>query len=225
MELSKFCPICGKEVKSFYGDGKKMCGECFLERNRLLDIPDEATIEICEECDQMKQDGKWHERFTDEDRIDLLFSQFGDEDTDLEFEIGKQKENLKVDYTVSKNGLRDSEAVLIEFSEVTCRDCEGFEGAFTKSKIQLRGNDIGEISDLIDKRSQNLEEKNHDDFVVNKKEVGGGLDYILSTEHMSQRIIDTVTKRFNLEISRSYQLIGKQDGIDLYRNTVVLRKK
>lgn len=225
MELSKFCPICGKEAESFYGDGKKMCGECFLERNRLLDIPDEASIEICEECDQMKQDGKWHERFTDEDRINLFFSRFRDENTDIEYEIGKQGENLKVDYTVSKDGLEDSGNILIEFSEATCRDCEGFEGAFTKSKIQIRGRDTEEISDLIDKRSQNLEEKNHDDFVIDKEEVEGGLDYILSTEHMSRHILDTVTKRFDLEVSRSYQLIGKQDEKDLYRNTVVLRRK
>jgi len=224
VELSKFCPVCGKEVKSFYGDEKEMCGECFLERNRLLDIPNEASIEICEECGRMKQDGKWHERFTDEDRIDLFFSRFRDEDTDIEYGIEKHGENLKVGYTVSKNGLEDSEAVLIEFSEDTCRDCKGFEGAFTKSKIQIRGKDIGEISDLIDKRSQNLEEKNHDDFVVDKREVEGGLDYILSTEHMCRHILDTVTKRFDLEVSRSYQLIGKQDGKDLYRNTVLLRK-
>lgn len=75
----------------------------------------------------------------------------------------------------------------------------------------------------MDRRSQNLEEKNHDDFVVDKREVEEGLDYILSTEHLSRHIIDVVTKRFDLNVSRSYQMIGKQDGKDVYRYTVLLR--
>jgi len=223
VRLSKFCPLCGEEVNRLYGDEKKMCGQCFLERNRLLDIPDEASIEICTECGQMKEGGKWHERFTDKDRIELFFSQFDDEDADIEYSMEKRKKNHKVDYTVNKKGLEDSDTVLIELTEVICRNCKGFEGAFTKSKIQVRGENIEEISGLIDKRAQNLEEKNHDDFLVNKSDVEGGLDYILSTEHMSQHIINVVTKRFDLEVSRSYQLIGKRDGKDVYRNTVLLR--
>lgn len=222
MDLSKFCPVCGKEAGRLYGD-KKMCGQCFLERNRLLDIPDEASIQVCEECGRMKQDGKWHPRFKDRDRVDLYFSQF-DEDTDIEYGIERREENLRIDYTVSKKGLEDSGNVIIESSEDICRDCKGFEGGFTKSKIQVRGENLEEISGLIDQRCKNLEAKNHDDYLVNRREVKEGFDYHLSTEHMCQHVIKAVTKRFDLDVLRSYQLIGKKNGKEVYRNTAVLRK-
>ncbi|MFB6216842.1 MAG: NMD3-related protein, partial [Candidatus Aenigmatarchaeota archaeon] len=50
MELSKFCPRCGKETENLYGEGKKLCPDCYPDKNDLLDIPDKVEIEVCPVC-------------------------------------------------------------------------------------------------------------------------------------------------------------------------------
>ena len=223
MKLNKFCPECGDEVKALYGDNRKLCGNCYTDSNKLLNIPDKDTLSICKTCERLIQDGKLYEKYTDKEICEKYISDHSKGSEEIEYEVTRDGNKLLIDYQVSKNGLEDSGRVEVVLEEDVCRECRGFEGAFTKSKIQLRGDNIEKISSHITDRCQNLEEKNFDDFLVEKKDVEGGYNFLLSTEHMSRKIIESTKKKFDIETSRSYKLIGKKDGKDIYRNTVLIR--
>ncbi|PSG98943.1 MAG: hypothetical protein BRC29_02325 [Nanohaloarchaea archaeon SW_7_43_1] len=223
MKLSKFCPSCGDEAKILYGDNVKLCGNCYTNSNKLLDLPDKDSLTICENCDRLFEEGKLYGRFTDREICEKYFADHTNSSEKIEFEVSRNEDKLLIDYQVSKNDLEQSGSIELVLKEDICRECKGFEGAFTKSKIQLRGDSIDRISDHIMDRCQNLEEKNFDDFLVKKKDVEGGYNYLLSTEHMSQKVINSTKKKFEVRTSKSYKIIGKEDGKNIYRNTVLIR--
>lgn len=225
MELTKFCPKCGKEKEKLHGN-KGLCGSCYTENVELLDLPDIISIIECQCCEKIKSNGRWHSINTRRDRIVLKLEEYTEDEVEIdeiEFEVSDTRNNMSLDLQIKRGALSETKNLDLVLKQKKCRQCRNFEGDYAKTKIQIRGEKNSKIQQTVENRASNLEKNNHEDFLLDRKNVKGGVDFFLSTEHMSQKIIYTVKQKHQVNIERSYQKIGKKDGREIYQNTVVLR--
>ncbi|WP_217907023.1 60S ribosomal export protein NMD3 [Candidatus Nanohalobium constans] len=223
MNLSKFCPRCGKETDKLYGDKKQLCAECFPEKNNLLEIPDEVDIKVCSVCGRMKYHGEWVEEYTMQEQIGLTFSDFAEDDVEMELQFWEEEEQFFVRVHAFKGEIESFQDTKLEFEEVQCGDCARFNGGFFKAKIQLRGEDLKPVSEAIVDKAAEITNENRKDFLSNVEKTDGGYDYYLSTEGMNKKILGMLRDRFEPDIQRSYELVGEENGEEVYRNVVSVR--
>lgn len=222
MELSKFCPRCGEETDSLYGDEKKLCPDCYTEVNSLADIPKEIEIVTCSVCGRMRKKGNWIEAYSIEDQLAEAFSKFAD-GLDTELQFWEEDEEFFVRVHLYDREIKDHEDVKVEWIEEQCLDCSKFQGGFYKAKIQLRGDQLQSVSDDIVDKAAELTNQNRKDFLSNVEKVDNGLDFYLSTEKMNKKILSMLRDKYNPDIERSYELVGERDGQRVYRNVVSVR--
>jgi NMD protein affecting ribosome stability and mRNA decay len=216
MTLSSFCPGCGKETENLYGD-KGLCRDCFLEKGGFEDTPDAIKLEVCKSCSKTRIGQEWKDFSDRQKQVEAVLERLEDYGTSVQTVDGDT-----ADIEVSKEGLSYETQIPIEKEEVRCRHCNEFEG-FPKTEIQVRGHGSGKLSDLVERRSKSLEKENHDDFLVESNDVSGGRDFYLSTEHMAQKVLETVKHEHDVEVERTYEQIGTEDGQKLFRNVVSIR--
>ena len=224
MQLSKFCPRCGEETKALYGDSKKLCADCYTDKHDLLDVPDKTEIDVCTVCGRMKHHGEWIEAYTVQDQLAEKFSDFGEEDVEMELQFWEEEDQMYVRVHAEKGPMKDSYDTQVVFKNQQCRDCSKFQGGFYKAKIQLRGEaDLEPISnDIVDKAAE-LTNETRKDFLANVEKNDHGIDFYLSTEPMNKKILGMLRDRYEPEIERSYELVGEQNGEKVYRNVVSVR--
>jgi nonsense-mediated mRNA decay protein 3 len=225
MNLSKFCPRCGEETDELYGEKKQLCSECFPEKNSLLEIPEEVEIKVCSVCGRMRHRGEWVEEYTIQEQLGLAFSEFSEEDIRMELQFWEEEEEEFISVRVHsfKEDIHDEKDVRSVFEEVQCNECARFNGGFFKAKIQLRGEDLEPVSEAIVDKAAELTNENRKDFLSNVEKKDQGYNYFLSTEPMNKKILSMLRDRFDPEIERSYELIGEENGEEVYRNVVSVR--
>jgi len=223
MELSKFCPRCGEETETLYGEEKKYCSECYTDVNDLADIPGKVKIIKCSVCGRMRKKGEWIEAYSIEDQLAEAFAEFSEEEVEMELQFWEEDEEFWVRVHLFDRDMQDFEDVRIEWEEEQCQDCARFEGGFFKAKIQLRGKGLEKVSDDIVDKAAELTNRNRSDFLANLEQVDGGYDFYLSTEKMNKKILSMLRDSYRPEIERSYELVGEEDGQKVYRNIVSVR--
>lgn len=223
MELSKFCPRCGKETEELYGDEKKLCADCYPDKNDLLEIPDKVEIKVCPVCGRMKHKGEWLERYAVEEQIAEKFSEFSEEDVEIELQFWEEDEQTFVRVHAFRGEISDFYDTRVEFTKDQCPTCSRFEGGFYKVKIQLRGENLEPVSNAIVDRAAELTNENRGDFLSNVEKNDYGYNFYLSTEPMNKKILSMLRDRYNPDIERSYELIGEENGEEVYRNVVSVR--
>lgn len=227
MDFTKFCPMCGKETERLYGDKKKLCAECYPKKNQLLDIPPKTHIKICSVCGRMRKSGEWLEKYSLQDQLLEKFTDFAEEGIEMELQFWEDEElNVRVHaYKGEHDEIHAHYDTIVEIEQEQCKDCSRFEGGFFKVKIQLRGdeNKLEKVSkEMVDKAAEATNETRKD-FLSNIDEKEHGYDFFLSTERITKKILSEIRANYNPEIKRSYELIGEEDGQEVYRNVVSVR--
>lgn len=223
MELKQFCPRCGKETDNLYGEEKKLCSDCFPEKNNLLDIPDEIDITLCSVCGRMRFKGEWVEEYTLEDQLGLELSQFSREDVEMEVQFWEEDKITRARVHAIKNDVNDSYDLEIGFENKQCEECSKFHGGFYKVKMQLRGENLDRTVERIADRAAEMTNENRKNFLSNIESMENGFDIYISTESMAKEILDMMRSRYDPDIKRSYELIGEEDGQEVYRNVISVR--
>ena len=222
MDLNSFCPRCGREVDRLYGGERKLCGSCYSEKEDLVNLPDKLDIKVCEECGRTESDGEWQLKTSKESKVNYVLSKYF-RDKDAGYDLLSVSLEDEISLQIRKHGLEQKRQIKVDKKDVICRDCKGFQGEYAKTKLQIRGENIEEVTVLVEKRCLTLEEENHEDFLIDKRSTDGGKDLFLSTEHMSQQVMDTVRKEFDVDVDRSYKQIGHRKDEPVVQNTVVVR--
>lgn len=222
MELEKFCPRCGEEVEKLYGDEKKLCRDCYPEKNTLLDIPEKVEIVVCPVCGRMRKKGDWIEEYSLEDQLAEKFAEFSRSDVEMELQFWED-EGIHVRVHASRDELEAFYDTEVEFDRQQCPECSKFEGGFYKVKMQLRGENLDSVADLVSERAAELTNRNRKDFVSNIDRTDHGYNFYLSTERMAKEILSVLRDFYDPDIKRSYEMIGEEDGQEVYRNVISVR--
>jgi nonsense-mediated mRNA decay protein 3 len=224
MQLTKFCPRCGQETETLYGDQKKLCASCFPEKNDLLDVPNEVEVVYCSVCGRMKDGREWVEEYTVEEQLGVRFSEFNRDDIKMSLQYWEEDEDTIVRVHVEKGQIRDHYDTDVEFQKEQCPTCSKFNGGFYKVKMQLRGDaELGEITNEIADKAAEVTNKNRKNFLANIDKHDHGYDVFMSTEDMAKEILDLLRAKYAPEIKRSYELMGEEDGQEVYRNVISVR--
>ncbi len=223
MNLTKFCPRCGREVEELYGDKKKLCARCYPEKHALLDIPDKVEIVVCPVCGRMRKSGEWIEEYTVQDQLGARFEEFSEPDVEMEIQFWEEDDDMFARVHASKDEMNAYYDTEVRFENNQCPDCSKFTGGFYKVKIQLRGDELEHVRDTIVDRAAEMTNESRKDFLSNMEDTDHGYNFYISTERMAKKILSILRDRYDPEIKRSYELIGEEDGQEVYRNVVSVR--
>ncbi len=224
MELTKFCPRCGEETEELYGDKKKLCPNCYPDVHDLLEIPDVVEIEVCPVCGRMRQSGEWLEEYSVQDQLGARFSEFSEPGIDMELQFWEENDKMFVRVHASRGEMEASYDAEVRFKQEQCEECSRFQGGFYKVKLQLRGDrDLEKVANAIADKAASLTDEDRKNFLSNIQKNKHGYDFFISTEDMAKEILDMMRSRYDPEIKRSYELIGEEDGQEVYRNVISVR--
>jgi nonsense-mediated mRNA decay protein 3 len=225
MELSKFCPRCGEETEELYGDKKQLCADCYPDKHDLLEIPDKVEIDVCSVCGRMRKHGDWIEEYTVQDQLGAKFAEFSEPEADMELQFWEdEEEQMWVRVHAFKGEIRDSYDTRVVFEQQQCEDCSRFNGSFFKVKMQLRGDaDLESISNEIADKAAEITNRDRTSFLANIEKNDHGFDFFMSTEKMAKEVLRMLKSTRNPEVQRSYELVGEENGEEVYRNVISVR--
>jgi len=223
MELSKFCPRCGKETDNLYGEEQKLCPDCYPDTNDLLEIPDVVEIHTCSICGRMKKSGEWLEEYSLEDQLAKKFEEFAEEEIDMELQYWEENDKMFVRVHAFKGEIEDFYDTELRIKTHQCQNCSQFQGGFYKVKLQLRGEDVDRLSNEMADVAAEATNKDRKDFLANIEQNDNGYDFYFSTEKIAREVLDMLKTKRNPDVKRSYELIGQDDGQEVYRNVISVR--
>lgn len=224
MDLSKFCPRCGRETDQLYGDEKKLCSDCFPEKNALLDIPEIVQLDICSTCGRMRMHGEWLEEYTLEEQLAVRFKEFSEQDVEMELQYWEEDDKMFVRVHAFRDGMEDEYDTELRINKHQCETCSQFHGGFYKVKLQLRGNaDLERLSKKMAEKAAEVTNEDRGSFLSNIENTSHGFNFYLSTEKIAGEILSMLKAQNDPEIKRSYELITEEDGQKVYRNVISVR--
>ena len=224
MELEKFCPRCGEETEQLHGEERKLCPECFPDKNDLLEIPEVVEITVCSICGRMRKSGEWIEEYTIEEQLGAKFEEFSEDEVEMELQYWEENEKMFVRVHAFKEEIKDEYDAEFRTKMDQCENCSKFHGGFYKVKMQLRGeNDLEKISDSIADTAAEATNEDRGDFLANIDENEHGFDFYFSTEKIAGEVLSMLKSKYEPEVKRSYELIGEEDGQEVYRNVISVR--
>ena len=211
----KFCFVCGKETGNLI---EGYCEECYNRKFSLIEIPKEINIVFCPKCNSIKQENKWKEIEVNNiirEKIKVLGK-------DVKIRIERDdiaKVHAKGFLKGSKNPKEEIHEVKLNIIKEVCPNCSRKFGDYYEAVIQLRGNITEDILDSIDDL---ILTKNKKEF-YRIKEVKGGYDLLLGNKSTANNISDFLSKRYKTEVIKSFRLVTKKEGKDIYRNFILVR--
>ncbi len=214
----KFCFLCGKQTNKLI---EGYCQNCYNKKFSLIKVPEKIEVTICSKCNSVKDGDKWK---------DVNLEDFIKNKIKI---LGKKVEiDIEVNHSVKlrvKGYLENTKKLKKEFYEIplktkkiTCRICSRQSGNYYEGIIQLRGDITQEVIDSIDDCV--TEEIFNDKRVFYKaKKVKVGLDLYMSDKYITKRISDLLKKKYKAKVKKTYKLITKKEGKDIYKATVLVK--
>lgn len=230
------CPRCGEEKEEFVG---KVCVDCFVEREDLVDVEENLSIDVCVSCGAVKIGG-WRDIGLYH-ALDQLLEERVEINEKLENTVGSVEiqEELpdRVEATLSVTGTLGgrkvvvTEPVSIQVLRGVCSRCGKAAGGYYEAIIQVRARDRevseAEVETALDVAEELLRSAQggggETTFVSRLEEVDGGVDLYLGDSALARELANRVKDRFGADISDSASLVGERDGHEIYRVTYLVR--
>ena len=217
----KFCPACGKETEKLY---RGLCEKCRKKKEVLATIPEKIKIRVCKDCGKLEGADRLDLKKDNLRKIVEREIEINGELRELKIEkINKGIKNIKLKITVSGklgSGVKKEEVLetTIQIKERLCETCGKIRGGYYEGVIQIRSEDIKKAEKVTKKLMKMIDKGGHITKVTARK---NGFDIYMSPKKIMNRIVGEIKN--TKEIKRSYSLVTKKDGKDLYRNTVLVR--
>ncbi len=231
------CVECGKETSELH---EGVCKECFLKKHVDVELENPIEIQICSTCGSVRREGKWIEK-PDLNTIllervdDSLSISSGVDKYSLELEFQEEDPThlhvfatvkLHSDGFVAEKNL--STRVILQKEE--CENCSLQRSDYYEAILQVRPPE-GEISpedkaSIIDIVHQDIDVDRGEErkvFITAEKEIHGGLDFFISNKQAARKISNKIKNRFGGELTTSSELVGREDGQNVYRMTYSVR--
>jgi len=214
----KFCFLCGKKTEKLI---KGYCEECYNKEFQLIKIPKKISYVICNKCNLIKYKNKWRNL-----RIEDLIKQ--------NIKILGNNVKVKIEmndifHIKAKGFLKDSEKLKDEIHNVNviinktiCPLCSKKYGGYYESILQLRGDFSVYITDFIGDQMILISKKDRKSFYKIRK-VRNGFDFYIGSKAAANKIAELLKKKYNAKVKKSFKLITKKDGKNIYRNIISVR--
>jgi nonsense-mediated mRNA decay protein 3 len=115
---------------------------------------------------------------------------------------------------------------------VACETCSKKAGRYFEATVQVRASSSRDLSaeEIEDCRllAQSMAEAGLEggerlSFIQEMKETRGGLDIVLGSAQLGRQLARAIRQRFGGKLEETNKLVGRRDGRDIYRITLLVR--
>ena len=208
----KFCFVCGKNTDKLI---EGYCEDCYNKKFELIKVPKDILLKVCSKCNRINYKNTWRDmRIEDvlKDKIKVLGKK-------VDLKISRNDNVISV---CAKGFLKNSKKqkeecyeIRLKINKVVCSECSRRFGDYYEAILQLRG-DANKMFDFLEDRLTN-------ENVYKVENVRNGIDIYLNDSHVAENMSKLLKKRFNAKIKKSFRLLTRKQGKDIYRSTFVVR--
>lgn len=230
------CPKCGQPST------EGLCPACTLKSTKILTCPDRIEVTVCPVCGAKLVKGRWQitERTTEElayeatDDSLLVHGDIQDPYIDIQLmKRGATRYLARVSMKGSFMGIPVEEAseIPVKIILTACDRCSRMAGKYFESTIQIRGSsrpptraEFDTCRDIALSMTEACYRSGDQlAFIQDIKETEGGLDLVLGSTQLARQIARAIFERYGGRTQESAKLVGKKDGNDIYRTTILVR--
>lgn len=219
---SKFCPRCGKETEHLIN---ALCEDCFREKTPVGEIPDQLALQLCPRCGSYKKGMQWQKTYNLASTIKTLLRKEmemkGQGTVNMKLDPEMKSATVKTRWFIDEKQQNPTEThneIMINIQKRLCDSCFRKFSGYYVATVQLRG----DADSIAQATSRIMGIENHGElwFISKIEEVKGGIDIQLGSKDMAYEIERMFKGK---DIKKSYSLVTRRDGQDLYRTTILIR--
>lgn len=231
------CPRCGKPSE------EGLCPECELQKLRFLSCPERSEITLCSVCGSQLRKKRWQagDRILEEMiRREIRESVSWRDDLEgasLEIKViprGATRFLAMVELSGAFRGRSICEncEIPVNVNLVACETCSKKAGRYFEATVQVRASrsrtmtaeEVEACRVLSESMAQaGLEGGERLSFIQEMKETRGGLDIVLGSARLGRQLARAIHQRFGGKLEETSKLVGRRDGRDIYRITLLVR--
>ena len=231
------CPKCGSPSEG------GLCPDCEIQKIRFLSCPETLEITLCSVCESILRKNRWQ---AGDGSLEEMIRRETRDSVSWREDLGKA--NLEINIiprgatrfqaSVELKGIFkgrpicESCVVPVKVSLVACETCSKKAGRYFEATVQLRQSSPRMISqeemDFCLTMAESMAAAGLDggerlSFISDIKETKGGLDIVLGSARLGRELAKAIRQRFGGRLEETSKLVGRKDGRDVYRITLLVR--
>ncbi|MBN2202922.1 MAG: hypothetical protein JW700_01950 [Candidatus Aenigmarchaeota archaeon] len=208
----KFCFVCGKKTNDLV---EGYCEDCYNKKYQLVKVPKELQIKMCSRCDKVRHRNRWME-ITIKDVLKDKIKIMGQ---NVSLKIGVDE-----DITIDAKGFledckkpkKERHVIKLKINKIVCPSCARDSGGYYEAIMQLRGKSEEAMNFMVDvmvkeKKSYRADQRKN------------GFDVYLTDKNFANSMAVAMKRRFKAKIKKSFRIVTKKEGKDIYRSIIVVR--
>ncbi len=231
-----FCVVCGSSEPL---TSNRLCESCFRERVTLSELTETIQGVRCPKCSVVLYSGRWVNIPDEELHYGVVQQELAVDERASGLEVGIHAEpvderntRLTVQTVGEIDGLEfaDEHTIMLQLSNGICPSCSRRAGNYYESTVQLRSSgrrlSEDELTALRETLDSVISEMEPDPmfFINNEGAVSGGWDVVLGSKALARAWGRYLTKRYGSSTKESNTVVGRKDGEEITRLTVLYRK-
>lgn len=233
------CPLCAKEVDDLT---EGLCTQCASERKPFLTVPDVVDVVRCAHCGRLQRTGGWVVVPQDAEEV-VAIALPHEIDVDPALDAPDLKTQMR--WEDPRNGVASVQLqgnfrghnveragqARIRLKTTACHDCSREYGGYFEAIIQVRAAEDrvlevegDRVMDRIQKALDSYREEQRTGAWSSKNEkVRGGWDLYMGSQEVARLVARQTAEKYGAEYAESSKLVGRRDGNDLMRFTLLIR--
>ncbi len=237
MSSGRFCYLCGAVTEELF---KGLCSPCFLGEKELASIPPRISVSLCRGCFRYYSSGAWvdgGESLTGfaqsagrKETLSHVSKELDHPSVDVEIKDIKEKGKglsveleLRVSGTTSGLDYVQELKTVLEIKNVTCPECSRRFGGYYEAVVQLRSEQLDDALSKFHEQLRRLYARDKQAFIAGETSVNGGVDFKLGSSKAAKTLGAYFKSHHKAEIKETMSLVGRKEGNDIYRRTVLIR--
>jgi len=231
-----FCVVCGDSGPL---TSNRLCESCFRERVTLSELT--ATIQSvrCPKCAMVLHSGRWVNIPDVELQHGVVQQELAVDERASGLEVGIHAEPVDERNTrllvqavgvIDELEFADEHTTMLQLSDGVCPSCSRRAGNYYEATVQLRSSGRRLAEDELEALRETLDsmisemEPDPMFFISNEGAVAGGWDVVLGSKALARAWGRYLTRRYGSSTKESNTVVGRKDGEEITRLTVLYRK-
>lgn len=233
------CPACGREVEELAGG---LCGICRSQRGEFLSMPESIDVVRCAHCGNVQRGEIWVDEGPDQRLATQavlaglveLDPELVDPHVDHEFDWEDER-NATVATTltarVSGQPIERTARTRVRLKAGACPDCSRRFGGYFEAILQVRSAESSPSKEELPAMGRWIQERvdrfagegRKGAYFSRSLKVRGGFDYYVGSQEIARILGRELSDHWGAEYGESSKLVGRKDGADLHRITILVR--
>ena len=231
-----FCLVCGSPPPLF---GERMCETCLRKRIKLAQVPENIPWVRCARCGMAEIQGKWvnisEQEIWDELVQRNLKFHVDAEDIAIGLETRTVSDrhtliHLQLEGVIDSLLFQEQHTMRARMANGVCLTCTRRAGNYYEATVQLRSSGRKLTEEELTRLRSTLDlviESLSDDpmfFITDEGPVTGGYDVVMGSKGLARAWGRHLTKEYGGQVVETKSTVGRKDGIDVTRLTLLYRK-